>query len=177
MEDCTDYMSIPLAEYNADQLVKWGVNKTSFAQLVFPFSYTPQGRPSESKAIRVLASDIDEPSILVKMFRKGVVDPCTGMAYFDANIAAANGLYLDDNARVHTDKLNLNVYCKFNFYKMKKEIKPEDRKVPKDQRRRDNISKISQLPKENIVSLEEKEYFNSFAKNWMRSLKIENVNL
>jgi len=111
------------------------------------------------------------------MFRKGVIDPCTGFAYFDANLAAANGLYLDYNARVHTDKQHLNVYCKFNFYKMKKEIKPEDRKVPKEQRRIANRIAISKLPNQQIVSLEEREYFNTFAKNWMRSLKIERVDL
>lgn len=60
---------------------------------------------------------------------------------------------------------------------MKKEIKPEDRKVPKEQRRIANRIAISKLPNQQIVSLEEREYFNSFAKNWMRSLKIERVDL
>lgn len=73
-------MSIPMTEYNDDQYIKWNVNKHYFEKIVFPFTYIPQGRPSDSKVIRVLARDIDEPTELVKMFRKGVIDPCTGMA-------------------------------------------------------------------------------------------------
>jgi len=40
---------------------------------------------------------------------------------------------------------------------LKKEIKPEDRKMPKDQRRMQNRDAIRRLPKGGIVSLEEKE--------------------
>jgi len=77
----------------------------------FPFTYIPQGRPTDSRFIRVLAGEIEEPELLVKMFRKGIVDPCTAQVYFDPNLASQNGIYIDDNGKSHTDKPNLSVYC------------------------------------------------------------------
>jgi len=56
------------------------VDKFEFEKMVFPFTYIPQGRPSESRTIRVLAGEIDEPELLVKMFRKGVNDLISGQA-------------------------------------------------------------------------------------------------
>lgn len=92
MYDKGDFLSVNVDAQNPDQFIKWGVDKFEFEKMVFPFTYIPQGRPSESRTIRVLAGEIDEPELLVKMFRKGVNDLISGQAQFDANIAAANGI-------------------------------------------------------------------------------------